>query len=152
MLRLGETRSSSSWCLKWFSSRFSVRTLTCRMSYLSLSWNSLNAGFLAELAPHGVKHHFGQCAQTRISLDVVGIESNFLSGIVVLHVLPLLVRIITYVGGLSTSFFLDFEPRVDISGKEALLFLREMPHFMNVDNFFTPSPRPLLIQECTMYR
>ena len=85
---------------------------------------------LAKFRPHGVEHHLGQGATSGIVLHLVIVQPDSLPSLIVVQMLGLLV-----LGGTTsrppTGLFLDFKPGVHILGKEALLALWKMPHFMD---------------------
>jgi len=59
------------------------------------------------------------------------VETNFLSGIIVLHVQTLFLGIITHVGRPTAGFFFDFQPHVYVIGEEPLLLFWKVPHLMD---------------------
>ena len=87
--------------------------------------------FLSKFSPHGVQHHLGQGSQTRIFSDVGRVETNFVLGIIVLHVQTLFLGIVTHVGRPTAGFF-DLWPHVYVIGEEPLLLFWKVPHLMDV--------------------
>ena len=90
---------------------------------------------LSELAPHGIQHHFGQSAQTRIVLDLVVLQSNALVLIVLADVLLALGFVVTHPFGPTAGFLFDFQPGVDVVLEKALTGFWEMPHLVDVLDF-----------------
>ena len=99
--------------------------------------DSFGGGFveiLAKFTPEAVEHEFGSGLASGVLDDEVGIEVN---------VFPLfvLVDIVGFVcrsggpGGVASGLLFDFEPSVDVFGKEADLtsFWREVVDFMDLD-------------------
>ena len=77
---------------------------------------------LSELAPHGIEHHFGQRAQTRIVFDLVVLANVLLAfGFVVPHPRRP-----------PAGFLLDFQPGVDVIVEEPLTGLVKLPHLVQV--------------------
>ena len=95
----------------------------------------LDLGFvqtLAELAPHGIEHHFGEGSQPRIALDLEVIQENALVLEVVVDVLPTLGFVVSDPVGPAAGFLFDFQPGVDVVLEESFLGFGEMPHFVDV--------------------
>ena len=61
-----------------------------------------------ELAPHGIEHHFGQCSETCIVLNLVVLRLDTLVLIVLADVLLAFGFIVAYPFGPSTGFLFDF--------------------------------------------
>ena len=87
---------------------------------------------LAELAPHGIQHHFGQCAQPFILLDLVVLQLNALVLIVLAKVLLTFGFVVPHPRRPPAVFLLDFQPGVDVVSEEPFTGLVKMPHFVNV--------------------
>ena len=94
----------------------------------------LELGFveaLAKLAPHGIKHHFGQGAEPFILLDVVVLQLDAFLFEVVFDV-----GLFFFFGvdslGPSTGFLFDFQPGVDVIFEEPLAGLVKMPDLVDV--------------------
>ena len=87
---------------------------------------------LAELAPHGIEHHFGQRAQTCIVFDLVVLQLDALVLVVLADVLLTLGFVVPHPRRPPAGFLLDFQPGVDVVSEESLTGLVKMPHFLNV--------------------
>ena len=72
---------------------------------------------LTKFSPHGVQHQFGQCPLSVILGYVVTVQRNPLSNLVGGDMGGALVFCGT-VGGPSTGFLFQFEPRVYVLGEE----------------------------------
>ena len=88
-------------------------------------------GALSKLAPHGVEHEFSEGTQPRILLDVSVVQQDALLLVVVLNV-RLFLFFCHVVLRPPTGFLFDFQPGVDVIGKEPLTGLGEMPDFIDV--------------------
>ena len=87
---------------------------------------------LAELAPHGIEHHFGQGSQPGIALDLEVIQENALVLKVIVDVLVTFGVVVSHPLGPAAGFLFDFQPGVDIIFEESFLGFEEMPHFVDV--------------------
>ena len=87
---------------------------------------------LAELAPHGIQHHFGQPAQPFILLDLVVLQLHALVLIILAKVLLTFGFVVPHPRRPPAGFLLDFQPGVDVVSEEPLTGLVKMPHFVNV--------------------
>ena len=85
---------------------------------------------LAKFAPHGVEHHLGQGATSGIVLHLVVIQVDAFPSRVVVEVLGLAFLGRT-TGWPPAGLFFDFQPSIDVLGKEPLSALRKMPHFVD---------------------
>ena len=85
---------------------------------------------LTKFAPHGVEHHLGQGATSRIVLHLVVIQVDAFPSGVVVEVLGLAFLGPT-VGGPPAGLFFDLQPSVDVLGKEPLSALGKMPHVVD---------------------
>ena len=99
--------------------------------------DSFGGGFvdiLPELAPEAVEHEFGGGLASRVLDNEVWIEVNIFP-------LPILPYVLSFVcgsggpGGVVSGLLLDFEPGVDVFGKESYLtsFWREVVDFVDLD-------------------
>ena len=80
-------------------------------------------GLLPKFTPHGTEHEFSQSTLTGVFADVGMVEDNVFAFKV-------------YCGavlGIPICFFLEFEPRVNVLGKEADLRVGKMVDLMNVE-------------------
>ena len=89
-------------------------------------------GTLAELAPHGIQHHFGQRSQPFILLDLVVLQLDALVIIVLAEVLLTFGFVVPHPGGPPAGFLLDFHPGVDVVSEESLTGLVKMTRLVNV--------------------
>ena len=87
---------------------------------------------LAELAPHGIQHHFGQGAQPFILRDLVVLQLNALVLVVLAKVLLTFGLVVAHPRRPPSGFLLDFQPGIDVVSEESLTGLVKMPHFVNV--------------------
>ena len=87
---------------------------------------------LSELAPHGIQHHFGQSAQTRIVFDLVVFQLNALVLIVLADVLLAFGFVVAHSFGPTAGFLFDFQPGVDVVLEETLTGQGKMPHLVGV--------------------
>ena len=92
---------------------------------------------LSELAPHGIEHHFGQSAQTRIVFNLVVFQLDALVLIVLVDVLLTFGFVVTHPLGPPAGLLLDFQPGVDVVLEEALTGFFKMPHFVDVLDLVT---------------
>ena len=99
--------------------------------------DSFGGGFveiLAKFTPEAVEHEFGSGLASGVFDDEVGVEVNVFP-------LPVLVDIVGFVclsggpGRVASGLLFDFEPGVDVFGKESDLtsFWREVVDFVNLD-------------------
>ena len=89
-------------------------------------------GLLPKFTPHGIQHEFSQSTLTRVFADVGMIEDNVFAFVPSSDVFTLKVSC-GAVLGIPAGFFLEFEPRVDVLGKEADLRVGKMVDLMNVE-------------------
>ena len=89
-------------------------------------------GLLPKFTPHGIQHEFSQSTLTRVFADVGMIEDNVFAFAPSSDVFTLKVSC-GAVLGIPAGFFLEFEPRVDVLGKEADLRVGKMVDLMNVE-------------------
>ncbi|XP_044172206.1 uncharacterized protein LOC114972190 [Acropora millepora] len=89
-------------------------------------------GLLPEFPPHGIQHEFRQSTLTRVLADIGMMENNVFAFVPSSDVFALEVSC-GAVLGIPAGFFLEFEPRVDVLGKESHLRVGEMVDLMNVE-------------------
>ena len=87
---------------------------------------------LAELAPHGIQHHFGQHAQPCIVFDLVVLQLDALVLIVPVEVLLAFGFVVPHPRRPPAGFLLDFQPGVDVVSEEPLTGLVKLPHLIDV--------------------
>ena len=106
-------------------------------------------GLLPELTPHGIQHEFSQSTLPGILANIGMAENNVFAFVPSSDVFALEVSC-GAVLGIPAGFFLEFEPRADVLGKESHLCVGEMVDLMNVEesvpfleghNEFRPVPR-----------
>ena len=88
-------------------------------------------GLLPEFPPHGIQHEFRQSTLTGVLANIGMMENNVFAFVPSSDVFALKVSC-GAVLGIPAGFFLEFEPRVDVLGKESDLCVGEMVHLMNV--------------------
>ena len=93
-------------------------------------------GLLPEFTPHGIQHEFSQSTLTRVFADVGMSEDDVFAFVPSSDVLALKVSRGAMLG-IPASFLLEFEPRVDVLGKEADLRVGKMVDLMNVEQSVT---------------
>jgi len=86
---------------------------------------------LSKLALHGIEHHFGQSAQTRIVFDLVVLQLDALVLVVLADVLLAFGFVVAHPLGPTAGFLLDFQPGVDIVLEETLTGLVKMSFGVN---------------------
>ena len=89
-------------------------------------------GLLPKFTPHGTEHEFSQSMLTRVFADVGMVEDNVFAFLPSSEVFALKVSC-GAVLSILTGFFLEFEPRVNVLGKEADLRVGKMVDLMNVE-------------------
>ena len=87
---------------------------------------------LAELAPHGIQHHFSQGAQPCILLDLIVLQLDAFVLVVLAKVLLTFGFVVAYPRRPPAGFLLDFQPGVDVVSEEPLTGLVKLPHLVNV--------------------
>ena len=87
---------------------------------------------LAELAPHGIQHHFSQRVQPFILLDLAVLQLNAFVLVVLAKVLLTFGFVVPHPRRPPAGFLLDFQPGVDVVSEEPLTGLVKLPHFVNV--------------------
>jgi len=87
---------------------------------------------LSKLAPHGIKHHFGQGAQTRILLDLVVLQLDALMLEVLTEILLAFGFVVPDPGWPPTGFLLDFQPGVHVVSEQSFTGLVKMPDLIDV--------------------
>ena len=92
---------------------------------------------LPELAPHGIEHHCGQRAETRIVLDLVILQTDALVLLILADVLLVFGLVVAFPLGPTADCLCDFEQGVHVVLEEALAGLGEMPHLLHVLNLVT---------------
>ena len=92
----------------------------------------LVVGLLLKFTPHGIQHEFSQSTLTWVLADVGMMEDNVFAFVPSSGVFALKVSCGAVLGILA-GFFLEFEPRVDVLGKEADLRVGKMVDLMNVE-------------------
>ena len=98
---------------------------------------------LSELAPHGIEHHFGQRAQTRIVFDLVVLQLDALVFVVLANVLLAFGFVVPHPRRPPAGFLLDFQPGVDVIVEEPLTGLVKLPHLVQVLDL-VPQPHRFL--------
>ncbi|XP_044171522.1 uncharacterized protein LOC114971923 [Acropora millepora] len=88
-------------------------------------------GLLPEFTPHGIQHEFRQSTLTGVLADIGMMENNVLAFVPSSDVFAFEVSC-GAMFGIPVGFFLEFEPRVDVLGKESHLRVGEMVDLMNV--------------------
>ena len=99
--------------------------------------DSLGGGFveiLPELAPEAVEHEFGGGLASGVLDDEVGVEVNVFPLLVLVDIVGFVCRS-GGPGGVASGLLFNFEPGVDVFGKEADLtsFWREVVDFVDLD-------------------
>ena len=89
-------------------------------------------GLLPEFTPHGIQHEFSQSTLTGVLADIGMMENNVFAFVPSSDVFALKVSC-GAVLGIPAGFFLEFEPRVDVLGKESDLRVGKMVDLMNVE-------------------
>ncbi|XP_029201370.2 uncharacterized protein LOC114965826 [Acropora millepora] len=89
-------------------------------------------GLLPEFPPHGIQHEFRQSTLPGVLADIGMMENNVFAFVPSSDVFALEVSC-GAVLGIPAGFFLEFEPRVDVLGKESHLRVGEMVDLMNVE-------------------
>ena len=89
-------------------------------------------GLLPEFPPHGIQHEFSQSTLTGVLANIGMVENNVFAFVPSSDMFALEVSC-GAVLGIPTGFFLEFEPRVDVLGKESHLCVGEMVDLMNVE-------------------
>ena len=87
---------------------------------------------LSKLAPHGIEHHFGQGAQTRVVFDLGVLQLDAFMLEVLAEVLLSFGFIVPHPGCPSTGFLFDFQPSVDVVSEETLTSLVKLPDLVDV--------------------
>ena len=107
-------------------------------------------GLLPEFTPHGIQHEFRQSTLPGVLANIGMMENNVFAFVPSSDVFALKVSC-DAVFGIPAGFFLEFEPRVDVLGKEANLCVGKMVDLMNVEESvpfldghgeFRRAPRP----------
>ena len=80
-------------------------------------------GLLPEFTPHGIQHEFSQSTLTGVFAHIGMVENNVFAFVPSSDVFSLKVSCGAMLG-IFAGFFLEFEPRVDVLGKESHLRLR----------------------------
>ena len=93
-------------------------------------------GLLPEFTPHGIQHEFSHSMVTQVFADVGMLEDDVFAFIPSSDVFALKVSC-GAVLGIPAGFLLEFEPRVDVLGKESDLRVRKMVDLMNVEQSVT---------------
>ena len=96
------------------------------------SCGSINSLTCVLFTLHGTEHGFSQSTSTRVFADVGMVEDNVFAFLPSSDVFAFKVSC-GAVLGILTGFFLEFEPRVDVLGKEADLRVGKMVDLMNVE-------------------
>ena len=89
-------------------------------------------GLLPKFTAHGTEHEFSQGTLTRVFADVGMVEDNVFAFLPSSDVFALKLSC-GAVLSILTGFFLEFEPRVNVLGKEADLRVGKMVDLMNVE-------------------
>ena len=87
---------------------------------------------LAELAPHGIEHHFGQRAQPCILLDLIVLQPDAFVLLVLAKVLLAFGFVDPHPRRPPAGFLLDFQPGVDVVSEEPFTGLVKLPHLIDV--------------------
>ena len=87
---------------------------------------------LSKLAPHGIEHHFGQGAQTRVVFDLVVLQPDAFVLLVLAKVLLTFGFVVPDPRRPPAGFLLDFQPGVDVVSEESLTGLVKMPDLIDV--------------------
>ena len=93
-------------------------------------------GQLPEFTLHGIQHEFSQRALARVFADVGMLEDDVFVFVPSSDVFALKVSC-GAVLGIPAGFLLEFEPHVDVLGKESDLRVRKMVDLMNVEQSVT---------------
>ena len=99
--------------------------------------DSFGGGFveiLTKFTPEAVEHEFGRGLASGVLDDEVGVEVNVFPLLVLVDIAGFVCRS-GGPGGVASGLLFDFEPGVDVFGKEADLtsFWREVVDFVNLD-------------------
>ena len=99
--------------------------------------DSFGGGFVeifAKFTPEAVEHKFGSGLASGVLDNEVGIEVNVFPLLVLIDIVGFVCRS-GGPGGVASGLLLDFEPGVDVFGKESDLtsFWREVVDFVNLD-------------------
>ena len=89
-------------------------------------------GLLPEFTPHGIQHAFSQSTLTGVFADIGMVENNVFAFVPLSDVFPLNVSC-SAVLRIPAGFFLEFEPRVNVLGKESHLRVGKMVDLINVE-------------------
>ncbi|XP_044166855.1 uncharacterized protein LOC114967355 [Acropora millepora] len=93
-------------------------------------------GLLPEFTPHGIQHEFSQSTLTRVFANIGILEDDVFAFVPSSDVFALKVSCGAVVG-IPAGFFLEFEPGVDVLGKESHLRFGKMADLMNVEQSVT---------------
>ena len=85
---------------------------------------------------HGIQHEFSQSTLTGVFAHIGMVENNVFAFVPSSDVFSLKVSCGAMLG-IFAGFFLEFEPLVDVLGKESHLRLRKMVDLMNVEESVT---------------
>ena len=93
-------------------------------------------GLLPKFTPHGIQHEFSQSTLTGVFADIGMAEDDVFAFVPSSDVFALKVSCGAVIG-IPAGFFLEFEPRVDVLGKESHLCIGKTVDLMNVEQSVT---------------